>query len=58
MIGLASLEQVHVASVADFTYKTGETVRPEKPFSDDWTDECASGIHFFITREEAVDYNK
>ena len=41
----------------DFTYKTGETVRPLEPFSDDWTNECASGIHFFITREEAAAYD-
>ena len=36
-----------------FVYKVGETVRPIKPFSKDWTDECASGIHFFITKLEA-----
>jgi uncharacterized protein YjbI with pentapeptide repeats len=41
-----------------FTYTVGATVRPEEPFSDDWTEECAAGIHFFITREEAVAYGK
>ena len=25
-------------------------------FSDDWQQECAPGIHFFITREEAQAY--
>ena len=40
----------------DFKYRVGETVKPEKPFSDDWQNECESGIHFFITREEAADY--
>ncbi len=39
-----------------FEYKKGEIVRPKKPFSEDWQDECASGIHFFITREEAENY--
>ena len=40
----------------DFAYKVGETVVPEKPFEDDRWQECASGIHFFINRQEAVDY--
>ena len=39
-----------------FFYEVGKTVYPTKPFCDDRWDECASGIHFFITREEAVDY--
>jgi len=33
----------------------GETVRPDS-WDDDWTVECGSGIHFFITRAEAEDY--
>ena len=39
-----------------FTYRVGEIVRPELPFCKDFTQECASGIHFFITREEAEAY--
>jgi Family of unknown function (DUF5758)/Pentapeptide repeats (8 copies) len=39
-----------------FTYKTGETVRPSNGFDDDVRVECAAGIHFFITREEAEAY--
>ena len=39
-----------------FVYKIGETVRPTKPFNEDWTNECSTGIHFFITRIEAVNY--
>ena len=39
-----------------FKYQVGKTVKPVKPFSDDWTDECASGIHFFITKIEAEKY--
>ncbi len=42
---------------SNFTYKVGETVNPEKPFSTDWQEECASGIHFFITKIEAENYN-
>ena len=39
----------------DFTYKKGETVHVEDFDTDRW-DECATGIHFFITRIEAVAY--
>ena len=38
-----------------FIYRKGEIVRPDK-WDDDWTDECSSGVHFFITREEAEAY--
>ena len=40
----------------DFRYVVGATVRPTKPFDPDPLDECKSGIHFFITRREAEDY--
>ena len=46
-----------VASYYDkrFIYRVGETV--EVPdFDDNRWNECAAGIHFFITREEAVMY--
>ena len=36
-------------------YRKGEVVRPDS-FSDNWKDECAPGIHFFITRKEAEEY--
>ena len=39
-----------------FVYKVGETVKPEKCFDDNRWNECGSGIHFFITREEAESY--
>lgn len=39
----------------DFTYKKGETVHVEDFDTDRWN-ECAPGIHFFITRIEAVKY--
>lgn len=40
----------------DFTYANGFVVEPTEPFDDNRWNECASGIHFFITREEAVAY--
>lgn len=39
----------------DFVYTVGEVVEVED-FDDNRAHECAPGIHFFITRKEAVDY--
>ena len=40
----------------NFFYEVGKTVYPTLPFDENRWDECAPGIHFYITREEAVDY--
>jgi len=37
-------------------YKVGETVYPDKYDENRWN-ECSNGIHFFITRQEAENYN-
>jgi len=39
-----------------FKYIKGETVVPTKPFNENRWDECTSGIHFFLTKEEAEAY--
>jgi len=39
-----------------FVYEVGQTVTPKEPFCEDRWDECSSGIHFFITREEAENH--
>lgn len=39
----------------EFVYKIGETVRVED-FDDNRWNVCSTGIHFFITRQEAVNY--
>ena len=39
----------------DFTYKKGETIHVEDFDTNRWN-ECAPGIHFFITRIEAAEY--
>jgi hypothetical protein len=39
-----------------FEYRVGATVKPLNGFHDDWCEECAGGIHFFITRIEAENY--
>lgn len=41
---------------SDFTYHVGDVVEPEEPFDEDRWAECASGIHFFMNRQEAIDY--
>ena len=42
---------------SDFIYRKGDTISVEN-FDDNRWNECAPGIHFFITRQEAVDYGK
>ena len=39
-----------------FVYRVGETVTPVEPFGEDRFNECASGIHFFITKIEAENF--
>jgi hypothetical protein len=41
---------------SNFIYEVGETVKPKRPFDENWTDECSSGIHFYITRLEAENH--
>ncbi len=36
-----------------FEYRVGALVVPTTEFDNDWAQECSTGIHFFITREEA-----
>lgn len=40
----------------NFIYKVGETVSVSD-FDENRWNECSTGIHFFITRDEAVRYN-
>lgn len=51
----SGLTEVRSDYSKEFVYRVGETV--EVPdFDDNRWNECAPGIHFFITREEAVKY--
>ena len=51
-------EETEVASSHDrsFVYRIGETVEVKDFDTDRWK-ECSTGIHFFITRDEAVRYD-
>ena len=40
----------------DFVHKVGETIKPNNWDENRWA-ECSSGVHFFITRWEAENYN-
>ena len=51
----ADVTEVYSKHDANFAYRVGETVRVDN-FDEDRRNECAPGIHFFITRQEAVDY--
>ena len=50
-------ELTEVASGYDrnFVYRVGE-IEEEPKYDEDRWNECAPGIHFFINRQEAVDY--
>ena len=52
----AKLDEIASDYDCTFIYKVGETVT-EPNFCEDRFKECAEGIHFFINRQEAVDYN-
>ena len=41
---------------SNFIYKVGEIVRPTQPWDTDRWNECSTGIHFFLTEQEAKDY--
>jgi len=43
---------------SDFVYRVGETVKPVQEFDTNRWNECAPGIHFFVTREEAERYEQ
>jgi len=39
-----------------FKYEVGDILKPTKPFDDNWQNECSSGIHFYITKLEAINH--
>ena len=51
----ANVAEVRSQHDNKFVYRVGDIVRVEN-FDTDRRNECAPGIHFFITRREAVDY--
>ena len=50
-----NITEVHSNYDPNFIYKLGEYVEV-KDFDDNRWNECSTGIHFFLTRQEAVNY--
>ena len=50
-----SYKKAHSARTICFVYEVGKTVSVPD-FDEDRWNECSTGIHFFITRQEAVDW--
>lgn len=53
----AHINSVRSNRYCSFIYTIGETVEVDDFNEDRWA-ECSAGIHFFITRQEAVDYKE
>ena len=53
--GIANVKEVKSDYDKNFIYRLGEIVE-EPNFCEDRWNECAEGIHFFINRQEAVEY--
>ena len=51
----SAMDSVASGRDAGFIYRIGETVSVTE-FDEDRWNECSTGIHFFVTRQEAVDY--
>ena len=51
----SGIDRVYNNNYCGANYVVGEIVTPDR-FDDDRWNECSNGIHFFITRQEAVDY--
>ena len=52
---IADVEKAYSQHDSSFVYRVGEIVSVDNFDTNRWN-ECAPGIHFFITRQEAVDY--
>lgn len=52
----ARSEYIHFNGLGAFVYEVGKMVEPIGPFEENRWRECASGIHFFMTEEEAKMY--
>ena len=50
------IDQARSNYMRDFLYCPGEIIVPDS-FDDNRWNECSNGIHFFITRQEAEDYD-
>ena len=56
LLKIRTARSVYTYDSTQFIYKVGEVAVPRKPFYEDRFEECASGIHHFMTFEEATAY--
>ena len=49
------IEEIVNTNYAETTYRVGEMVYPDS-FDEDRFNECSHGIHFFINKQDAIDY--
>ena len=49
------IQSIFNNSYSGVTYKVGEMVYPDK-FDEDRWNECSNGIHFFINKQDAINY--
>ena len=54
---IADVTEVRSSYDRNFIYKVGEIVSVDN-FDEDRWNECAKGIHFFISRQEAINYKR
>ena len=55
-VGGRKVKFAHSSYDTKFRYDVGAIVKPKKKFDADSWNECKSGIHFFLTEQEAKDY--
>ena len=53
--GSNPISEITSTQYAECTYKVGEIVYPDS-FDDNRLEECSHGIHFFINKQQAIDY--
>ena len=53
--GSEEVKEIASGRDSNFIYRVGEIVRVDN-FDEDRWNECSTGIHFFITRREAEQY--
>jgi hypothetical protein len=56
VLEIVGADEAHSLHDNEFIYRVGKMVSVED-FDEDWKNECAPGIHFYITRLEAENHN-
>ena len=57
VLNIIGADEAYSKYNSDFVYRKGETVKPVEAFDEDRWNECSSGIHHFISKEEAQQWD-